>query len=316
MQKITIVGAGNVGAECARRSAEKELGDVVLIDVVEGLAQGKALDMLQASAIEKYSSNIIGTNDYKDTANSDVVIITAGLARKPGMSRDDLLMKNAEITKSIVEQIVKFSPNCTIIMVTNPLDVMTYLALKASKFPKNRVLGMAALLDEARMETFLRMASKAHPKDIKALVLGSHGDLMVPLADLSKIKGESIADLLSKEQIEAIVERTKNGGAEIVALLKSGSAYYAPSASAVAMAQAILKNEKKEITSAVLLEGEYGLKDVCLGVPCVLGKNGAEEIREIPLKPEDLSALKKSAENVKENIGKIENFCIKNQNKQ
>lgn len=297
--KITVVGAGNVGAQCAYRLAQREVAEVILIDVVEGLPQGKALDMAQAGAIDGFSLPLQGTNDYAATANSDVVIITAGLARKPGMSRDDLIGKNAGIIKSVVEKAVQHSPNAVLLIVTNPLDVMTYHALRVSGFPKNRVVGMAPLLDAARMQYFIAQTAKVSLKEVYAEVLGSHGDLMVPVPRLSTIKGRPITEILSTEQVKTIVDKTINGGAEIVALLKSGSAYYAPGSAAAQMAAAIVNNTKELITSCCYLSGEYELNGVALGVPARLGKNGIEEIVKLELTKEELIALHHAAQAIK-----------------
>ncbi len=305
-KKVTVIGAGNVGAECARIIAQKELADVVLLDVVEGIPQGKALDMMQAGPVVGCNSQIVGTNDYKDTKNSDIVIITAGLARKPGMSRDDLLKKNAEIIKSVVKNAVKQSPNSILLLVTNPLDTMVYLAWKTSDFPAKRVVGMAPLLDASRMATFIAMELKCSVTNVKATVLGTHGDLMVPVASQTTVLEKPVSELLPKEKIEAIVERTRKGGAEIVGHLKTGSAYYAPAAAAAYMAEAILNDSKEIIQSSVLADGEYGLKDLYIGLPARLGKNGVEEILEIDLTPDEEKALQKSAQAIQANNKKCE----------
>ncbi|MBU0672958.1 MAG: malate dehydrogenase [Candidatus Margulisbacteria bacterium] len=304
-KKITVIGAGNVGATTALRIAEKELGDVVLLDIVEGLPQGLGLDLYESSPISGFDSKIIGTNDYQDTKGSDVVVVTAGLARKPGMSREDLLQKNAAIIKSVVQQTAKYSPDSIIIIVTNPLDIMTQLAKKISGFPKNRVLGMAGVLDSGRMRSFIAEALNISVKDVSAMVLGGHGDAMVPLPRYTCVSGKPITDLLPADKISAIVERTRKGGAEIVNLLKTGSAYYAPSAAAAQMVEAIIKDKKVVLPCAAYLEGEYGLKDVYIGVPAKLGSNGIEEIIELKLSAAELSALKKSADVVKENVNKL-----------
>jgi malate dehydrogenase len=296
--KVTVVGAGNVGAQCAYRLAQREVANIVLIDVVEGLPQGKALDMSQAGAVDGFNSAITGTNDYAETKDSAVVVITAGLARKPGMSRDDLIHKNAGIMKSVVDNIVKHSPHAVLLIVTNPLDVMTYYALKVSGFPPNRVLGMAPLLDAARMQYFIAQALKAPINDVYAEVMGSHGDLMVPVPRLSTVKDKPITELLTPEQIKHLVDKTTNGGAEIVALLKTGSAYYAPGSAAAHMAEAIVKDKKEVISSCCFLNGEYGIKDVCLGVPAKLGKNGIEEIVKIELTTAERTALQNAAKAV------------------
>lgn len=305
MPKVTVIGAGNVGSDLARRILERELADVALIDIVEGLPQGRALDLSQAGAVEGYGKAIVGSNDPSDMKDSDLVVITAGLARKPGMSRDDLISKNAEIVGATVEKIVKFAPNSKIVVVTNPLDVMTYLALKKSNFGPKRVLGMAGILDTARMKTFISMELKIHPRDIEALVLGSHGDLMVAALSQTKVKGKPIMRVLPKEKLDAIVSRTQNGGAEIVNLLKTGSAYYAPAASAADMVEAIIKNTGVTLPVCAYLSGEYGLSDVCTGVPARLGRMGIEKIIQMRLSEEELSALQKSAASIKENIKKL-----------
>jgi len=297
--KISVIGAGNVGAQCAYRLAQKEIGEIVLLDVVEGLPQGKALDMSQAGSVDNFHATIHGTNNYADTKDSSVVVITAGLARKPGMSRDDLVIKNAAIIKDTVNKILKYSPQAILLLVTNPLDVMTYYALKLSGFPKNRVMGMAPLLDAARMQFFIAQTLKVSTKEVYAEVLGSHGDLMVPIPRLSTVKGKPITELLSPEQIEQIVQKTKNGGAEIVALLKTGSAYYAPGSAAAHMVESIVRDKKEVIGTCCYLNGEFGIQDVCLGVPAKLGKNGIEEIRHIELLKEEQVALQKAAEAVK-----------------
>ena len=303
--KITVIGAGNVGAETARRLAEKELANVVLLDILEGIPQGKALDMLQAGPVVGYNSQILGTNDYADTKDSQIVIVTAGLARKPGMSRDDLLKKNAAITKSVIENIKNTSPSAIILLVTNPLDTMTYLAWKTSGFPAKRVLGMAPLLDAARMATFIALELKTDVTKVKAMVLGTHGDLMVPVASQTTVSGIPVSKLLPKEKVEQIIERTRKGGAEIVGYLKTGSAYYAPSAAAAYMAEVMLKNKKEIIPSSVLAQGQYGLKDLYIGLPAKLGKDGVEEIVEIDLTAQEKYALQKSAEAIAENNRKL-----------
>ena len=299
LKKISVIGAGNVGAQCAYRLAQRQAGEIVLLDVVEGLPQGKALDMSQAGAIDGFDVSVTGTNKYEDTGGSAVVVITAGLARKPGMSRDDLIHKNAEIMKGVVSSVVKYSPEAILLIVTNPLDVMTYYALRISNFPAQRVLGMAPLLDAARMRYFIAQAVKAPISRAYAEVMGSHGDLMVPVPRFSTVNGQPITDLLTPEQVKSIVEKTTNGGAEIVALLKTGSAYYAPGSAAARMAEAIVKDEKTVINSCCCLTGQYGLRDVCLGVPARLGQNGVEEIVELELTTEEIVILKKAAQAVK-----------------
>ncbi len=299
-KKITIVGSGNVGATAAQRIVDKGLGDVVLIDIIEGVPQGKGLDLLQAGPVEGYDFHVLGTNDYKDTAGSDIVLITAGLPRKPGMSRDDLLLKNYEIVKSVTEQIAKYSPDSILIIVSNPLDAMVQTAYKVSGFPKKRVIGMAGVLDSARFRTFIAMELNVSVENIHAFVLGGHGDTMVPLPRYSTVAGIPITELLPKEKIDALVKRTANGGAEIVSLLKTGSAYYAPSAASVEMIEAILKDKQKIMPCAAYLEGEYGIHGLYVGVPAKLGRNGVEEIIQINLTPEEEAALKRSAAAVKE----------------
>jgi malate dehydrogenase len=298
--KISVIGAGNVGASVAQYAVEKELGDVVLVDVVEGIPQGKALDLAQAGPVHGYDSRLTGSNGYDDTANSDIVVITAGLARKPGMTRDDLLFKNAEIVGSVVEQVVQRSRNAILILVTNPLDAMVQLAWKRSGFPAERVIGMAGVLDSARFRTFIARELEVSVENVTAFVLGGHGDTMVPLPRYSTVAGIPITDLLPPEKIQALVTRTANGGAEIVAFLKSGSAYYAPAASAVEMVEAILKDKKKILPCAAYLQGEYGINGYYIGVPCKLGERGLEQIVEIKLTDEEKTALNKSADAVKE----------------
>ncbi|MBI5281435.1 MAG: malate dehydrogenase [Candidatus Solibacter usitatus] len=301
-KKITVVGAGNVGANCALRIAGKELADVVLVDVVEGVPQGKGLDILQSGPVEGYDVSITGANDYEPTANSDIVIITAGFPRKPGMSRDDLLLANYEIVKSATEQAVKYSPDSILILVTNPLDAMCWVARQVSGFPRNRVVGMAGVLDTARYRTFISMELGVSVENITALVLGGHGDTMVPIVRLTTVGGIPITELLPQDRIDALVDRTRNGGAEIVKYLKTGSAYYAPSAAAVEMAESILKDKKKVLPCAALLEGEYGYDGLFVGVPCKLGATGIEKIFEVKLEPAEKAMLDKSAGAVRELI--------------
>lgn len=303
--KVTVVGAGFVGATAAQRIVEKDLADVVLIDIVEGLPQGKALDMMESAPVEGFSSKIVGTNRYEDTAGSDVIVITAGLARKPGMSRDDLLFKNAEIVGGIVDESAKYSPKAIFVMVTNPLDVMTWLALKKSGFPVERVIGMAGELDSARYAYFIADQLGCQPADVKAMVLGGHGDQMVPVPEQTTVQGKPITKLLDATAIEAINQRTRDGGAEIVKLLKTGSAYYAPSSSAVKMVRAILKDTGEIIPSCVYLKGQYGLNDVYCGVPAKLGRSGVMEIVEIPVTEEQKKALHASASDVRANFEKL-----------
>ena len=299
-KKVTVVGAGNVGATAAHWIASKELADVVLIDIVDGVPQGKALDLLQAMPIEKRDAHVLGTNDYKDTANSDIVVITAGIPRKPGMSRDDLLNTNYKIMQDVVGKVVENSPNCILIVVSNPLDAMAQAAYKISKFSKNRVLGMAGVLDSARFRTFIAEELKVSVENVTAFVLGGHGDTMVPLPRYSTVAGIPITELIPADRLKALVDRTANGGAEIVKYLKTGSAYYAPSAAATEMVEAILKDKKKILPCAAYLEGEYGINGLFVGVPCKLGAKGLEQIIEIKLTDEEQAALQKSAGAVQE----------------
>lgn len=301
-KKMTVVGAGNVGATLAQRLAEKELGDVVLIDIpqTEGMPAGKALDIAESGPVCGYDAKLTGTTDYEPSAGSDVVVITAGIPRKPGMSRDDLLNTNASIVKSVTEQVARYSPNSILILVSNPLDAMCQVALKTSKFPKHRVIGMAGVLDSARMRTFIAQALNVSVENVHAMVLGGHGDTMVPLPRFSTVGGISVTELMSKEQVEAIIQRTRDGGAEIVKLLKTGSAYYAPSASAAEMVESILKDKKKILPCAAYLEGEYGIDGIFVGVPCKLGARGIESIVQLNLTVEERMALQKSASAVKE----------------
>jgi malate dehydrogenase len=299
-KKVTVVGAGNVGATAAQRLCEKELCDVVLVDIVEGVPQGKALDLTEAAPIEKHDAQLTGTNGYEESANSDIVIITAGIPRKPGMSRDDLISTNAGIMKSVVEQIAKLSPEAVLIIVSNPLDAMCHVAYEASGFPKNRVIGMAGVLDSARFRAFIAMELDVSVENTHAFVLGGHGDTMVPLPRYSTVAGIPITELMPADRIAALVDRTANGGAEIVGLLKTGSAYYAPASAAVEMAESILKDKKKVLPCAVYLEGEYGFSDLFIGVPVKLGAGGVEQIIEISLTDDEKAALAKSAAAVQE----------------
>jgi malate dehydrogenase len=299
-KKISVVGAGNVGASAAAWLAQKGTFDVVLVDVVEGMPQGKALDLLQVGPIVGSDAQVTGANDYGPTAGSDLFIVTAGIARKPGMSRDDLLKTNTGIVKAVAEQIKKTSPNAFVIVVSNPLDAMCYVMKQVTGFPRERVIGMAGVLDSARMATFIAQAAKTSVKNVNAFVLGGHGDTMVPLPRYTTISGVSITEILPKEKIDEIVKRTANGGAEIVALLKTGSAFYAPSAAAVQMAEAILYDTRQVLPCAVWLQGEFGLKDVFVGVPVKLGAKGIEQIIPLNLLPEESVALKKSADAVRE----------------
>ena len=299
-KKVTVVGAGNVGANCALRLVEKELADVVLVDVIEGVPQGKGLDLYQSGPVQGYDCTITGSNDYEPTANSDLAILTAGFPRKPGMSRDDLLVANYEVVRTATTQIVKYSPNCILIVVTNPLDAMAQAAYWVSKFSKNRVIGMAGVLDSARFRTFIAAELKVSVENVVGVVMGGHGDTMVPLVRLSNVSGIPLAELMSQATIDAIVDRTRNGGAEIVKYLKTGSAYYAPSAAAVEMAESVLKDKKKVMPCAAYLEGEYGIKGLFVGVPCKLGARGIEQIYQVKLTAEEQAMLNKSAAAVQE----------------
>ncbi len=303
--KVTVVGGGNVGASCAMNLAFKELADVVLVDVVEGVPQGKALDMLESGPIEGYDVTITGANDYEATANSDVVVITAGLARKPGMSRDDLLFANYDVVKGVTEKVAQHSPNAILVLVTNPLDAMCWTAYQTSKFPKHRVIGMAGVLDTARFRTFIAAELNVSVENVTAVVLGGHGDTMVPIVRLSSVSGIPLTELMDQATLDRLVDRTRNGGAEIVKYLKTGSAYYAPSAAAVEMVESILKDKKKVLPCAALLEGEYGVNGLFVGVPVKLGSKGIEKIYEIKLTDEEKAMLAKSAAAVEELISVI-----------
>jgi malate dehydrogenase len=303
--KITVVGAGNVGASVAQYAVEKELGDVVLVDVIEGVPQGKALDLAQAGPIHGYDSRLVGSNGYDETANSDIVVITAGLARKPGMTRDDLLFKNAEIVGSVVEQVAARSRQAILILVTNPLDAMVQLAWKKSGFPPQRVVGMAGVLDSARFRSVIARELDVSVENVTAFVLGGHGDTMVPLPRYSTVAGIPITELLPADKIDGLVKRTANGGAEIVAFLKTGSAYYAPAAATVEMVEAILKDKKKILPCAAYLEGQYGVKGLYVGVPVKLGRSGVEQVIEITLTGEEQTAFQKSAGAVRELVDKL-----------
>jgi malate dehydrogenase len=298
--KVTVVGAGNVGSLVAERIFDKQLADVVLIDVLEGMPQGKALDLMQSAPIGGMDCRIIGTNDYLRTENSHIVVITAGLPRKPGMSRDDLLFKNYEIVKHVTENVVRYSPNCIIIMVSNPLDAMAQAAYRVSGFPRNRVLGMAGALDSARLRIFIAREVDASVEDVYAFVLGGHGDTMVPLLRYSTVAGIPITEWLPQDKIEQLIKRTQNAGAEIVSLLKTGSAFYAPSAGAVEMVESILRDKKRIIPCSIYLEGEYGIEGLFVGVPVKLGTNGMEQVIQLHLTEEEMAALRKSADAVKE----------------
>ena len=306
VNKITVVGAGNVGATAAQRIAEKELArTVVMVDVAEGVPQGKGLDQWESAPIEGFDSRVVGTNGYDETACSDIVVITAGIARKPGMSRDDLLNTNAGIVKSVSEQIAKSSPDAIIIVVSNPLDVMCYVAKHVSGFKRERVIGMAGVLDTARYRSFIALELDVSVHDIQAMVLGGHGDTMVPLISYTTVSGIPVTQLMKKEKLDAIVDRARNGGAEIVKLLKTGSAYYAPSSGAVQMVEAIVKDQKRILPCSAWLEGEYGMQGLFLGVPVKLGRNGIEQILEIELTADEKAALAKSAEAVREPMSVI-----------
>ena len=309
-KKVTVVGAGNVGATVAQRMAEKELADVVLIDIIEGLPQGKALDLLEAAPIEKHDARLIGANAYEASEGSDVVIVTAGIPRKPGMSRGDLLATNAKIMKGIVEQVAPLSPDAILIIVTNPLDAMCHVAFQTSKFGKNRVVGMAGVLDAARFRAFVAMELNVSVENIHAFVLGGHGKTMVPLPRYSTVAGIPITELMPPDRIEALVERTRWGGAEIVDLLKTGSAYYAPASAAVEMAESVLKDKKKILPCAAYLQGEYGIHDLFIGVPVKLGKDGVEEIIEVTLTEEERAALDGSADAVRSLVESLDKMGL------
>ena len=296
--KVTVVGAGNVGASCAQLLAQRDYADVVLVDIIEGMPQGKSLDLRQAGPIRYYDTNIIGTNNYADTADSDVVVITSGVPRKPGMSRDDLVLTNMKIVQSVTEQIVKYSPKCILVMVANPLDAMAQLALHVSKFPRNRVMGMSGILDTARFRAFIAMELGCSVEDVSALILGGHGDQMVPITRLAAVGGVPLSELMPKDKIDAIAKRTVNGGAEIVALLKTGSAFYAPGAGAALIVDSIVLDKKRILPCSSYLDGEYGIKGTFVGVPVKLGKGGIEKIIEVKLTLEESAALKKSADAV------------------
>ncbi len=303
--KITIIGAGFVGSTSAHWIASKELGDVVLVDIIEGVPQGKGLDLLQAGPIEGFDVKITGVNDYAATANSDIIIVTSGAPRKPGMSREDLIRVNADITRDCISKAAPLSPEAVIIMVNNPLDTMTYLAKQVSGFPKNRVVGQAGVLDTARYRTFIAMEAGVSVEDVQAMLMGGHGDEMVPLPRFTTISGIPVTEFISKERLDAIIERTRKGGGEIVNLLKTGSAYYAPSAATVQMVEAILRDKKRVLPCACYLEGEYGLNDIYFGVPCILGAGGVERVLELPLNDEEMALVKKSAEAVGSSIAAL-----------
>lgn len=306
--KITIVGAGNVGATAAHWLAERELGDIVLVDIpqTEGMPKGKALDLMQAGPIVGYNTRLIGTTDYEPTANSDIVVITAGVPRKPGMSREDLVNVNANIIRDVISKAVPLSPNAIYIVVTNPLDTMTYLAYKLSGLPRERVIGQAGILDSARMRTFIAMELDVSVENVQAMVLGGHGDEMVPMVRFTTVAGIPISMLLPREKIDAIVDRTRKGGGEIVSLLKTGSAYYAPGAAVAQMVEAILKDQKLIVPCSVYLQGEYGLHDICFGVPVKLGRNGVEQIIELPLNDEERAMLERSVQLIRSTMAALQ----------
>ena len=304
--KITVVGAGNVGGTTAQRLAEKDMYDVVLVDIVEGIPQGKALDITQAGPVCGYSTRVVGTNGYDETAGSSIAVITSGIPRKPGMSRDELLATNAKIVKSVVSELVSRSPDIILILVTNPLDAMVHVARRVSGLPKSRVIGMGGILDSSRMRSFIAAELNVPGPDVQAMVLGGHGDTMVPLPRHTTVKGTPVSELMAQDKLDGIVQRTRDGGAEIVGHLKTGSAFYAPSASAVDMVQAIYHDEKRVLPCAVLCEGEYGLKDVIVGVPVKIGRNGAEQVVEYELEPGEQAALEASANAVRELCARVD----------
>lgn len=310
MSKVTVVGAGFVGATVAQHTAEMDLADVVVIDVIDGVPQGKSLDLMQAAPLFGHDRKLFGTNDYKDTAGSDIIVITAGVARKPGMSRDDLLKINANIVKEVSEKALKHSPDAIFIVVTNPLDVMTFLTWKTTKLPTQRVIGMAGVLDSARLQAFIGMELNMSVRDIRAMVLGGHGDLMVPVPKYSTVNGVPITELMPKDRVEALAQRTRDGGAEIVSMLKTGSAFYAPGASVAQMVSAILKDENRLLPCAVYADGHYGLNDVYIGLPAVLGHGGVKKIVDLKLEDKEQQALKKSADSIKENIDAMNKLLV------
>ncbi len=310
-KKITVVGAGQVGSTVAQLTAYKNLGDVVIIDIIEGVPQGKALDLQESSCLQVFDSLVTGTNDYKETANSDVVVITAGLPRKPGMSREDLLTTNAKIVQSVTEKVMEHSHDPIIIVVSNPLDAMVYMAKKTSNLPKNKIIGMAGVLDSARLRTFVSLELGCSLVDVDAMVLGGHGDSMVPLPRYTSVSGISITELMTKEQIDRVVERTRKGGAEIVSLLKTGSAFYAPGSSVVKMIEAILQDKRRILPCTAYLEGEYGWSGIFFGVPVMMGINGIEKIIELKMTDEEKVALDKSAQDVKKTCDEIDAILAK-----
>jgi malate dehydrogenase len=300
--KITIVGAGFVGSTAAHWIAAKELGDIVLVDIIEGIPQGKGLDLLEASPIEGFDLHVVGTNDYADTAGSDVIVVTSGAPRKPGMTREDLIKVNANITRDCISKAAPLSPNAVIIMVNNPLDTMAYLAKQVSGFPKNRIVGQAGVLDSARYRTFIAMEAGVSVEDVQAMLMGGHGDEMVPLPRFTTIGGIPVTEFVTQARLDAIVDRARKGGGEIVNLLKTGSAYYAPSAATVQMVEAVLRDKKRVIPCAAYLEGEYGLNDIYFGVPVVLGAGGVEKVIELPLNEDEMALVRKSADGVRASI--------------
>jgi malate dehydrogenase len=306
--KITIIGAGFVGSTAAHWIAAKELGDIVLLDVVEGIPQGKALDLLEASPIEGFDLNVVGTNDYADTANSDVIVVTSGAPRKPGMTREDLIKINANITRDCISKAAPLSPNAVIIIVNNPLDTMAYLAKQVSGFPRSRVIGQAGVLDSARYRTFIAKEAGVSVEDVQAMLMGGHGDEMVPLPRFTTISGIPVTEFIAQDRLDAIVDRARKGGGEIVSLLKTGSAYYAPSAATVQMVEAVLRDKKRVLPCACYLEGEYGLSDIYFGVPCVLGAGGVEKVIELPLNEAELALAQKSADVVRSSIETLKTF--------
>ncbi|MBR8839957.1 MAG: malate dehydrogenase [Stigonema ocellatum SAG 48.90 = DSM 106950] len=308
--RITVIGAGKVGSTLAQRIAEKNLADVVLLDIVQGIPQGLSLDLMEARGIELHHRQIIGTNDYADTSDSDIVVITAGFPRKPGMSRDDLLLMNAKIVVDSVTKAIAYSPNAIYIVVTNPLDVMTYLARQATGLPSDRIMGMAGVLDSARFQTFISMELGVSPSDVNAMVLGSHGDLMVPLPRYSTVNGIPITELLDAATIERLVERTRNGGAEIVALMQTGSAFFAPASSTCVMLESILQNQSRLLPVATYLQGEYGLKDIVIGVPCYLANNGIKSVLELNLTDVEMSALHASAQAIRKILDRTQEVFL------
>ncbi|NJR17384.1 MAG: malate dehydrogenase [Calothrix sp. CSU_2_0] len=310
LSRVTVIGAGRVGSTLAQRIAEKNLADVVLLDIVPGMPQGLALDLIEARGIEMHDRKIVGTNNYVDTSGSEIVVITAGFPRKPGMSRDDLLLTNAKIVVEAAKNAIQYSPEAIFIIVTNPLDVMTYLAWQATGLPRDRIMGMAGVLDSARFETFIALELGVAPKDVKAMVMGSHGDLMVPLPRYSTVNGVPITELLDAETIERLVQRTRNGGAEIVELMQIGGAFFAPASAACVMVESILHNQSRMLPAAALMQGEYGLNDVFIGVPCRLGCGGIEKIVELNLTGAELEELYLSAANVRTNTSRAQEILM------